>query len=261
MISEVVFSKKFTSFWNGIFPHTSKFIRLVNSGLDRIDEPMPPIEDDRKNIISIVNEAGFRLFNNLNSLKDIRHVSVLNKYLKDNSGLLDSIINDSESYIKNIDKGKIWENFSISGQDKSDILEISIRLMQRFYPEHITINPVFHGCGFINECKGDILVINKNESSLKLVEIKSGDRNFNISDFRQLLIYAGLNYANRDGLQIKNFELYNPRRGVSYQSSIKELCWDLGYITPEEFFEEFIFYITETITLSLDLNNSLDVYK
>ena len=95
MISEVVFSKKFTSFWNGIFPHTSKFIRLVNSGLDRIDEPMPPIEDDRKNIISIVNEAGFRLFNNLNSLKDIRHVSVLNKYLKDNSGLLDSIINDS----------------------------------------------------------------------------------------------------------------------------------------------------------------------
>ena len=66
---------------------------------------------------------------------------------------------------------------------------------------------MFHGCGFINQCYGDILIKNNEESTI--VEVKAGERNFTISDLRQILIYAGLDYIHNQVFPTYN-RLYNP---------------------------------------------------
>lgn len=41
MISELTFSRKFTSYWNQLLPNANNFIRIVNGSL--IDDVYPPL--------------------------------------------------------------------------------------------------------------------------------------------------------------------------------------------------------------------------
>ena len=256
MISEIKFCNRFTSFWNGLFPHTSSFMRIANSGVDRIDYPMNDVDKGRKSKIAIINQAGFKLFQQFKNKNNVKHISVFSKILqsKENQVIFQEIIQASINYISKFENNEQYINISLNEQDCEEIVEIAFRLIAKYSRYTIDINPMFHGCGFINQCYGDILIKNNEESTI--VEVNAGERNFTISDLRQILIYAGLDYIHNQTQRILKFELYNPRRGVSYSGTIAELCWDLGSITPEEFFEELRFYITETIFLSLDLNNA-----
>ena len=40
MISELTFSRKFTSFWNQLLPNANNFIRIINGSL--IEDVYPP---------------------------------------------------------------------------------------------------------------------------------------------------------------------------------------------------------------------------
>src|SRR5579864_8207330 len=56
-------------------------------------------------------------------------------------------------------------------------------------PDNLPVvkSPVFRGCGFVDECTGDLIIGNQ------LVEVKAGDRSFRATDIRQLLVYCALN--------------------------------------------------------------------
>lgn len=61
MISEITFSRKFTSFWNQLLPNANNYIRLVNGGLlDFLYEPFGNTE--KKDNIVLINEIAFSLF-------------------------------------------------------------------------------------------------------------------------------------------------------------------------------------------------------
>jgi hypothetical protein len=67
--------------------------------------------------------------------------------------------------------------------------------------------PVFPGCGFIDTCRGDVLVCKT------LFEVKAGDRLFRSIDVRQLVTYAALNLVSRQH-KIHKVGLFNPRVGI-----------------------------------------------
>ncbi|EFC6637772.1 hypothetical protein FC571_23205, partial [Escherichia coli] len=61
MISELTFSRKFTSFWNQLLPNANNFIRIINGSL--IEDVYPPLDDcaNRSNNV-FVNECAFNLY-------------------------------------------------------------------------------------------------------------------------------------------------------------------------------------------------------
>jgi len=79
-------------------------------------------------------------------------------------------------------------------------------------PSKVTVQPTFRGCGWLDECDGDLLL------DSMLCEVKSGEGPFQSRDIRQLLTYAALNSA-AGTYRIDGFCLVNPRRGVFLRES------------------------------------------
>lgn len=98
--------------------------------------------------------------------------------------------------------------------------------MMRVFTVNVSIDdvvpePVFAGCGFIDTCRGDVLV------ETTLFEVKAGDRLFRSVDVRQLVTYAALNLASRQH-EIRQVGLFNPRVGIRATVDIDELCFEVS---------------------------------
>ena len=131
MISEIKFCNRFTSFWNGLFPHTSSFMRIANSGVDRIDYPMNDVDKGRKSKIAIINQAGFKLFQQFKNKNNVKHISVFSKILqsKENQVIFQEIIQASINYISKFENNEQYINISLNEQDCEEIVEIAFRLI------------------------------------------------------------------------------------------------------------------------------------
>lgn len=86
--------------------------------------------------------------------------------------------------------------------------------------QEVTFHPEFPGCGVVGRAVGDVL------DGSRLIEVKTVDRGFRGSDFRQALTYAALAYS--ADMPIDRITLFNPRRATYYSTDVTNLAHDLG---------------------------------
>lgn len=236
MISELTFSRKFTSFWNQLLPNANNFIRIINGSL--IEDIYPPLDDSANRANNVfVNECAFNLYKAIqNSSIDRNVLSVQDLF---HSADFQTIFEQTKEYLKRFSYGSNFK-LPLSMIEYNTIREIAKSIFFRYgMANQVEVSPHFDGCGVINNSYGDICYSNV------LVEIKSGDRKFSVYDLRQILIYFTLNFYSKNKRNIKNFELFNPRMGITYSDSIVNLCKELAFIQPEELYFEIMNSITE----------------
>ncbi|MFE8047916.1 hypothetical protein [Brenneria goodwinii] len=235
MISELTFSRKFTSFWNQLLPNANNFIRIVNGSL--VEDIYPPLTNSTNRANNVfVNECAFNIYaatqnglldENILFSSDIFH-----------SPEFQHIFENTKEYLKRFSYGSNFQ-LPLDMLEYNTIREISRSIYQRYKGiKYVEVSPLFSGCGVINNSYGDIYHPNN------LVEIKSGDRKFSVYDLRQLIIYLTLNFYSKEKREIRNFELFNPRMGISYSDTVISLCKELAFIQPQEMY----FLIMNSIT-------------
>ncbi|QEX20572.1 hypothetical protein FRZ61_04890 [Hypericibacter adhaerens] len=217
MISEITFSRDFSSFWRLACPMMDGFIRQLNRGsYDRDFAPMKV--ETAPNRRAFVNEVAFSAFCAITSsyLQGLKAVSVEDA-IAENEPLVRLLASQGE-------RDGDYEQ-ELSSDEVNDAGEQVRRLGRRLGPigpsRAITCRPRFPGCGIIDACEGDVLVDGI------LFEIKAGDRSFRSIDLRQLLVYLALNHAG-NGTAIRFVGLINPRVGVSFQMSADEFCFEVS---------------------------------
>ncbi|EPN9529475.1 hypothetical protein ACT5AM_004217 [Cronobacter malonaticus] len=236
MISELTFSRKFTSFWNQLLPNANNFIRIINGSL--IEDVYPPLDNSTNKSNNVfVNECAFNLYAAIQNNLLARNILSVQELFHEPD--FQNILEQTKEYLQRFAYGSNFK-LPLSMIEYNAIREIAKNISSRYGMKHqIEVSPQFDGCGAINNSYGDIYYPSV------LVEIKSGDRNFSVYDLRQVLIYCTLNFYSKNRRNIKNFELFNPRMGITYSDSIINLCKELAFIQPEELFFEIMNSITE----------------
>jgi len=202
MISELTFSRKFTSFWNQLLPNANNFIRIINGSL--IEDVYPPLDDcaNRSNNV-FVNECAFNLYRAIQN--DSLDRNILSAHDIFHNADFQVVFEKTKEYLQRFAYGSNFK-LPLSMVEYNAIREIARNILSRYGMENqIEVSPQFDGCGVINNSYGDIYYSNV------LVEIKSGDRKFSVYDLRQVLIYFTLNFYSKNKRNIKRFELFNPR--------------------------------------------------
>ncbi|MDI3429627.1 hypothetical protein QLG02_04700 [Aeromonas sp. V90_14] len=251
MISEATFSKKYTSFWNETLPNSKNYVRLINSGLlQAIYEPFSPA--DRKNNTALVNVLFFNIFRHANENK-LRFENYNRPSFFESNEFI-QMQNKSIEYLSRFSYGNECA-LPLSDIEKRQTLQLFRMIYSRYMDRHkrfidddftLIIDPVFDGCGFINESVGDFLFGDT------LVEIKSGERSFSSIDVRQVLTYLTLNHFSKKPYKINKIELFNPRMGISFSESVESFCKNLSALSSQELFSEIEKFIVE--------NNFIEVY-
>jgi len=232
MISERKFSNSFSSFWNELLPTADSFVRRMNLSLDRYCLPTESIFETNRDRRSVINELSFRLFMNLAKGKELSS--------NDKMELSVKVSHYIEKLAPNINT-----DLPISQEDLSEAESLSSSLTAYFSDHEISklrFWPVFRGCGRIHACKGDI------KSNDKLIEVKAGDRHFRITDIRQIITYLSLNSISKQYV-IEHIALVNPRKGLSFETTVEILIEDCSRRKPVDVFGDIIdFLSTEVIS-------------
>lgn len=237
MISEATFSKKFTSFWNEILPNSKNYVRLINGGLlEPVYEPFDTAE--RKNNTALVNVIAFSMLRDFcNKALTIDQLSSTQFFESNHfKGLLEKDL----SYLSKFSYGAEC-SLPLSTKEKKQA-SLLFRLMYIRYVANRSstrIDPKFDGCGFINESYGDII------SDNKLIEIKSGERRFSLTDLRQVIIYLVLNNYSKKPYRISAIELFNPRMGIAFTEEIESFCLNISALNSQELFSEIQKFIVD----------------
>lgn len=237
MISEVTFSKKFTAFWNQILPNSKNYIRLINAGLiERVYEPLTPAK--RKNNVALINVLSFELIKAVATRK--LSIDEVSKPLFFKSAEFTSIFDSSMMFLSRFTYGNDVE-LPLDVDEYNEILVLYKAIYTRYVANSkmVQIEPVFSGCGFINQANGDIAC------DKTLIELKSGERNFSVMDLRQILTYCALNHFMDSPLLIEKIEIFNPRMGIAYSEDIESFCQNLSALSSRELFSEIQQFITD----------------
>lgn len=227
MISEVSFSRGYTSFWTEHAPWISDYVSSINKGLvERLEYPIE-IGDDTIHR-SINNIIAFTLFKNVieKNDSDIENAVIEAKRISANYPR-----NNIDSYVLSKDYTKIIQN-----QCK--------RLVRRYKGKSTEFYPQFPGCGIMESCQGDVYY------NGTLVEIKAGERGVLSSDIKQIIIYCALNWLSINPRIIKNVEFYNPRQGILWESELEELILTVSNLPIEDLFDQIGKYL---INMSEDI--------
>lgn len=239
MISEVTFSKKFTSFWNEILPNSKNYVRLINGGLLNAEySPFAP--SPRKQNIALINTLSFFILREIVKKKNRFILNSLSSYFK--SIDFSSIMDKSLHYLSNFSYGKDF-SLPLTTAELNEINQL-VNLMHNHFTHKnnnnvIYIDPEFDGCGFINPSYGDLIYNNT------LTEIKSGERKFSLTDIRQLVVYLTLNYYSNIPYPIKRIELFNPRMGISFSEDVESFCLNISALSSTELYSEIQKYVTD----------------
>ena len=232
MISERKFSNSFSSFWNELLPTADSFVRRMNLSCDRYCLPTDSLFDVNRDRRAVINELSFRLF--MGSAKE--------KELSSNDKMELSV--RVSHYIEKL-APNIKIELPISQEELNEAESLSSSLNTYFsdYELHkLRFWPVFRGCGRIHACRGDII------SSDKLIEVKAGDRHFRITDIRQIITYLSLNSISKQYV-IERIALVNPRKGLSFETTVEILIEDCSRRKPVDVFGDIIdFLSTEAIS-------------
>jgi hypothetical protein len=232
MISERKFSTSFSSFWNELLPTADSFLRRMNLSLERYCLPTESRFETNRDRRAVINELSFRLFIALAKGKEIS--------FKDKMELAVTVSNYIENLSPNI---KIEQ--PVSKEELSEAEDLADSLKSYFTKSEIlSLNfwPLLQGCGKMHACRGDI--INNN----KLIEVKAGDRHFRMTDIRQIITYLSLNSISKQFV-LENIALVNPRRGLSFETTVENFIENCSQRKPVDIFGDIIeFLSTENIS-------------
>jgi hypothetical protein len=112
---------------------------------------------------------------------------------------------------------------SLSAAEEREVFGVmanTLSYVERSPGRRVTYRPLFPGCGTVQTAEGDVLI------DQELVEIKTVERPFRGSDFRQVLTYAALGHAS--GTEVEVVTLLNPRLATFFSSPVQPLALDLG---------------------------------
>lgn len=223
MISEINFARNYSAFWFEYTPWLKDYVNSVNTGF--ADRLYPPLSGkDEPKYRSINNVVSFTLFKNI----------ILEK-----NNNLHKAYTDSLTILRNYPRTNI-ATYKLDLPNIDIITSMSQKLIERYRKTPITFYPQFDGCGILDNCQGDLL-----QNNNTLVEIKAGERNFTASDLRQVLIYTALNWlANKKN--IFDVELFNPRMGIVWQTSLIDFVSSISDLSIEDLFEQIGKYLSNS---------------
>jgi hypothetical protein len=230
MISEHKFSNSYSSFWNQLLPIADSFLRHLNLASDRFAAPIAsslPIDRDRR---SVINELGFRLFRERAMSGSLSEEKV--------TSIERAVCEYIERLVPSISKLT-----ALSKAERSEADKIAKSLSSYFFkPDLSTIIfwPQFRGCGQLGACKADIIY------KSKLVEVKAGDRQFRVTDMRQIITYLALNFKSQQ-YRLANIALVNPRTGKEYECTIETLIESCSGRKPVDVFSDIIDFVSTEV--------------
>jgi len=226
MMSDKTLSERYTSFWNQSLPGSNQLIRNINISAERVCAPLSSVLGP--DIRGVVNEAAFMLFE-----------EVVSGSRASEDVIMENAWKRACSYVHRI-QPSVSLDLPLTLAVKRETVEVSNRLKSHFFRSPfaavVCCRPVFPGCGALSACEGDVLV------GSRLCEVKAGDRGFRKGDIKQLLIYCTLDYASGQR-SISEVELFNPRTGKYFRSSLDELVQSAAFTTPTVFFQELIEFV------------------
>lgn len=226
MISEISFIKNYPSFWDEFTPNSRDLVIEINSQSDNFGH-FSHISFD---------EAKFRSINNMIAYKRFELL-----YQEQNVDI-DLIFQELKPVIELLPRTNI-ENYEINNPiNIKAIDQISLNLYFFYQEKRITFNPLFKGCSFLSECKGDLLY------EFTLTELKAGDRKFTIEDIRQILVYILLNFLSKQYI-FENIELLNPRTGQYIKMALNDFIAKTSILSIEDLSIEFSNYLYTLSTI------------
>lgn len=188
-------------------------VRRINSTSDRFNDELSESSDPQ--IRGIVNEFGF-------DLARAAHQSKVQDTRKLDGDVRAQAMQAAYKKIARYERKEIdaFAFLTVKEVAEADSIGMSIlELVDYLPPTGPTIfSPTFRGCGFVDSCQGDLL------DGRYLCELKAGDRNFRITDLRQLLTYAALNHL-APVQPVTHLALVNPRKGVIYTDTFDAIAW------------------------------------
>ena len=220
MISEVTFSKLYTSFWNTLLINSNNYVRLVNGAL--VEDIHKPISNYSSQYNAYINILSFELYEIALKKND---TSFTKKLIVDAQKRAFSKVSAFTSFYKQSRMPK----FNLI---ETEVLFIVNSLFNQYKNKSPIINKPLEGIGILNNTEVDLLY------STTLVEIKSGDRKFKAIDFRQIITYLTQNYYSSNPSKINTVELFNPRMGILFHTDIESMIYNLTTLTPPEVYEE-----------------------
>jgi hypothetical protein len=229
LISDRRFAQSYTAFWQDVMPMSDSFIRSLNLRKGKFAKPLkgttPP---DRR---GLVNELGFRLY--------ARWHESGGRHLDEDE--IRSIAERARLYVGKLRPLNAADSAPVSDDEISEAFKLAegIAAFQISHGDasNVTVDPVFRGCGRIQECRGDLLFGDI------LLEVKAGDRDFRVVDLRQLIVYCVLNYA-AENYVINHIGVVNPRNGVFFMESIELVAHATAGKLPVELFSEVLSFIS-----------------
>jgi hypothetical protein len=209
MMTATQLSRNYPSIWKKTFPFLSRLVRKCNLQKETFDDGVQSKSDPKRR--ALINETGFYLYKEMDKKQSV----TLDEFSECE---LEVICSNALNYIKNLDFNS--ETLSpLAKPELNEAKEIALNLYDYFFNfekgKTVHLSPKFNGCGFVSDCYGDVLVGDT------LYEIKSGERNFRISDFKQVLVYLTLNYSLHERT-ISYVGLLNPRLGNYVVVSVHE---------------------------------------
>ena len=234
MISDRDFVRGFISFWSSIAPFLEQFLRVMNLEQERVLQPL--ISDVDPSRRALVNELGFRLFcAGIEFSPDVDFKALLIERRK-------ILVRETFEFINQLAGS---ERMLVSGSmSRTELREAEVlakRIVTMLVPNgdkrHVIVRPEFSGCGFVDSCRGDLIV------GEVLWEIKAGDRNFRSTDLRQILVYLATNFAAKE-FKLESVGLINPRLGFLYEIELDLLARTISGRTSSELFDEIVYFIS-----------------
>lgn len=235
MISEVTFSKNYTSFWNAVLINSRNYVRLINGSLvQTIHKPFPP---NNGGYTAYINEVAFELFS----------ISLDNGNISFRDEDITNACSKAGTKIKLF--ATQYQNIIFPQYDeiKTEVLFIVESLHNQYAGKNPSVKFGFRGLGLLNSTEIDL------RYNDILVEIKSGDRKFKVTDIRQILIYLTQNYFSKDSIDIKYIELFNPRMGILFSTDVESMIYQLTASTPRELYEEIRSFLCNSTLLNNEI--------
>lgn len=232
MISERKLVSSHSSFWRNAMPMAETFVRRMNRTLDRV---VPPCEGAYKGIRnSLISELSFRAY------CEICNDQKLISNLATDADWLSKSADGVRRYISRLERSEIPPApMSVGEINEALLLAKNLRNGIKYSNPGKTVSPrpIFIGCGIVDNCEGDMLVGDA------LYELKNVERDFRLTDIRQLLTYCALNLASGQR-QINTVGLINARSGLAYKMSVNTLSLSVAGVSANELLGEVIRYIT-----------------
>ena len=229
MINEKMFISSHQSFWLGVAPMLSQFVKTRNPHLERITKPFNLTTGDNRGLIG---ELTFRLF--AVSYQRSCKATELDEM---------EVRHCVERSVEFIQRFRAFSrqpvlHASLEGIDEAS--QLADRLVNFFNSEitDLKLWPVFPGCGWLDSGEGDVI------GGSTLYEIKCGQSRIKGKDIKQILCYLALNYAS-NAYEIDRICLYNPRTGLVLRCMVDSLCRDVAGVAAPLLLGDIVEYVSE----------------